>query len=143
VDHSAPSVRRQQNLWLARGQIRVKGKINDVSLRTTLRPRGDGTHYLVVNRGLRGRIGAAAGDRVQVTIDIDKTPRRVSLPRDFAAALTRSPAAKTHFRALSPSHQEAYVEYIREAKRPETRRRRVEARLDRLEEEAGRSRKPG
>jgi uncharacterized protein YdeI (YjbR/CyaY-like superfamily) len=48
-------------------------------------------------------------------------------PEDLVAALSerRAAAAKKAFAALAPSHQREYVAWILEAKRPETRARRV------------------
>jgi uncharacterized protein YdeI (YjbR/CyaY-like superfamily) len=54
------------------------------------------------------------------------TAPRVDLPEDFARALDASPAAKARFVAMPPSHQREHLGYIDEAKRPETRQRRIE-----------------
>lgn len=47
-------------------------------------------------------------------------------PDDLAAALHSEPGALAAFRRLPPSHRREYLERIDEAKRPETRRRRIE-----------------
>ena len=44
---------------------------------------------------------------------------------DFAAALDRAPAAKAHFETFAPSAQREYLEWIAEAKRDETRAKRI------------------
>lgn len=44
---------------------------------------------------------------------------------EFAAALRRNQAAAATFKAFPPSHQREYVEWIAEAKRAETRDRRI------------------
>ena len=46
-------------------------------------------------------------------------------PAELRAALTRNAKARTTWERFSPGHRRAYVEWIVEAKRPETRRRRV------------------
>lgn len=46
-------------------------------------------------------------------------------PADLQAALRRAAKASATWKALAPSHRREYVEWITEAKRPETRRRRV------------------
>jgi uncharacterized protein YdeI (YjbR/CyaY-like superfamily) len=48
-----------------------------------------------------------------------------SIPADFAAALREAPAARANFDAFAPSHRREYLEWILEAKRPETRARRI------------------
>ncbi len=55
-------------------------------------------------------------------------------PVDFAAALKKSKPARTTFDAFSPSQQREYVEWIEEAKRPETRERRIAQAIDMLAE---------
>jgi len=52
-----------------------------------------------------------------------KTPARV--PIELADALKKNKKAKTAFAAFSPSHQREYVEWITDAKREETRAKRV------------------
>lgn len=52
-----------------------------------------------------------------------KPPVRV--PADLKAALARSAKARATFAALRPSHRREYVEWLTEAKREETRRRRL------------------
>ncbi|MFS8064044.1 MAG: YdeI/OmpD-associated family protein [Luteimonas sp.] len=47
------------------------------------------------------------------------------VPDDFAAALKKSRKARTTFDAFSPSHQREYVDWITEAKRDETRQKRL------------------
>jgi uncharacterized protein YdeI (YjbR/CyaY-like superfamily) len=62
-------------------------------------------------------------------VSIPRTPRAsvksVRVPADLSAALRRSAKAKAAFDGLSPSHRREYVEWIVEAKRPETRQRRI------------------
>jgi uncharacterized protein YdeI (YjbR/CyaY-like superfamily) len=53
-----------------------------------------------------------------------KAPARV--PADLAGALAKSSKAKAAFAAFSPSHKREYVEWITEAKREETRSKRVQ-----------------
>lgn len=49
----------------------------------------------------------------------------VVVPADLKAALARDKRAREQFDSMSPSHRREYVEWIVEAKRPETRERRV------------------
>lgn len=56
----------------------------------------------------------------------DRPPRAVlAMPDDFAAALARVPAARQHFDAFAPSKQRDYLEWVLEAKREDTRQRRI------------------
>ncbi len=49
-----------------------------------------------------------------------------AIQEDLLAVLDASPPARERFDALPPSHQREYLKWIEEAKRPETRRRRME-----------------
>ena len=49
----------------------------------------------------------------------------VTIPPDLVAALASQPKANRLFRAMPPSHQREYIKWIVEAKKSETRQRRV------------------
>ena len=51
--------------------------------------------------------------------------KRVVVPTDLAAALAKNARARESFSSFAPSHKREYVEWIVEAKRAETRARRV------------------
>ena len=51
--------------------------------------------------------------------------RSVRAPADLLAALRNNPEARTAYEEMSPSHKREYIEWITEAKRDETRKRRV------------------
>jgi uncharacterized protein YdeI (YjbR/CyaY-like superfamily) len=71
---------------------------------------------------------------VEVAIERDDNPRVVEVPEDLAAALQGEEAASEAFAGLSYSHQREYVEWITEAKGPETRARRAAQAVARLQE---------
>lgn len=62
------------------------------------------------------------GVKVPKAMSAKKAP---SMPRDFAAALKRSKAAAAVFAKFPPSHKREYIEWILEAKRDETRQKRI------------------
>ena len=107
------------------GRVPVVGTINGAPFRSSLMPNGDATHILVVNKAWRQAAGAAEGDEVAVVMEVDTAPRVVDVPEDFAEALSQNPGASDRFHGMSYSHQSEYVEWIRSAKRVETRARRI------------------
>jgi hypothetical protein len=109
----------------AKGGVLVRGTIDGVPFRTQLFPIGDGTHYMVVNRAMKAQINKDAGDTVHVVMQVDTEPRTVEVPEDFAAALAENADAETKFNALSVSQRREYVKWIEDAKKPETRARRI------------------
>ena len=94
----------------------------------------DGVGHIVVNRAVKAATGVDVGDRVRVRMELDTEPRTVTVPRDLAAALAADPTAKKTFASLSFTHRREYVEWVEEAKRPETRARRISATVERVRE---------
>ena len=99
--------------------------------RSTVAVYGD-EYFLPLNAVNRASAGVAAGDEVEVGLELDSAPRQVSVPDDLAAAIEAAPEAGRAFAGLSFSHQREYVTWIQEAKRPETRARRVASTVERL-----------
>ena len=109
----------------------VRVAINGHTYRSTVAPLG-GAHMLPVSAEIRERAGVAAGDEVEVDIELDTEPREVTVPPDFAAALDRDADAKRSFDGLSYSNKRRYVLSIEEAKTEETRQRRIAKAIDTL-----------
>ena len=63
-----------------------------------------------------------------------RVPGAVTVPADLAAALRRNRKARASFEAFSPSHRREYIEWITEAKREETREKRLATTIEWLEE---------
>src|SRR5436305_7094996 len=55
-------------------------------------------------------------------------------PADFAAALKKSAGAAKHYAAFTPARKWQYVNWITQAKRPETRAKRVQIAVERISE---------
>jgi hypothetical protein len=111
----------------------VRVTINGHTYRTTVAPRGDA--YLVpVSAENRELAGVAAGDEVDVDIELDTEPREVTVPPDFADALGRDSDARRFFDGLSYSQKQWFVLGIEEAKTAETRQRRIDKAVGRLRE---------
>jgi hypothetical protein len=91
----------------------------------------DGVGYVVVNRNVKAATGVDAPDRVSVEMEVDTEPRTVRVPADLRDALRADDAASKAFQKLSFSHRREYVEWVEEAKRPETRARRIAATVER------------
>ncbi|MEV7606889.1 YdeI/OmpD-associated family protein [Paenarthrobacter sp. NPDC089322] len=98
--------------------------INGQSYRSSIAVMG-GKYMVGVSSANRGVTGAAAGDTVEVGLEVDTEPRVVEVPEDLAAALETEPEAKAFYGTLNYSSQRRYVEPIGEAKTEETRARRI------------------
>jgi hypothetical protein len=111
----------------------VRVKLGGYAYRSTVAPRGD--RFLVgVSAEHRAGAGVAAGDVVDVELELDTEPREISVPADLAAALERDRKAGEFFESLSYSQKKWYVLPIEQAKPSETRERRVEKAIGMLRE---------
>jgi Bacteriocin-protection, YdeI or OmpD-Associated/Domain of unknown function (DUF1905) len=113
----------------ARPPVRVT--IGGHTYRSTIAVYG-GRYFLPLNRQNREAAGVAAGEEVTVELEVDTEERTVDVPEDLQAALDADEVARDAFDALSSSHRKEYADWIVEAKREDTRRRRVDKTLDRL-----------
>ena len=111
----------------------VRVTLNGYTYRSSVGSMG-GVFMLPVSAEVRERAGVAAGDELDVHLEVDGEPRAVVLPDDFRAALDREPEARTFFDGLSYSNQRRLVIPIDEAKAAETRQRRIERAVGRLRE---------
>jgi hypothetical protein len=114
------------------GQARppVEVTVNGHAFRSTIAVYG-GKSLVPLNRANREAAGVAAGDVVGVSIEVDCRPRVVDLPEDLRAALEDAGLSE-RWTELSFSHRRANVESVTEAKKPETRARRIAAVVERL-----------
>lgn len=115
-------------------RLPVKATINGEPYRGTLVRMGEAYHVLIVLKGIREKIGKTFGDEVEVTVAQDTELRVVEIPPDFQQALDLAPLAKAAFGKMSYTHQKEYVNAILEAKRDETRRRRIAKTIGMLEQ---------
>lgn len=102
----------------------VRVTINGYTYRSTVASMG-GRFMLPISAEVREAAGVAARDKVDVEVELDTAPREVTVPPDFARALTREPAAKRFFEGLSFSNKQRIVIAIEGAKARETRERRI------------------
>ncbi|HEX5040658.1 MAG TPA: YdeI/OmpD-associated family protein [Candidatus Limnocylindria bacterium] len=98
--------------------------INGYTYRSTVAT-VDGAPMVGLSALNREGAGVAGGDEVDVDIELDTQPRTVSLPDDFAVALSADPAAQATFDKLSNSNKGYHVSSIEGAKTAETRERRI------------------
>jgi hypothetical protein len=102
----------------------VKVTINGTHAFDLRLARMGGENLIGLRKEVRVAAGVEAGDTVEVEIAHDAAPRTVELPDDLAAAMADAGVAD-RFDGLAPSHRKEYVRWITEAKKPETRAKRV------------------
>jgi hypothetical protein len=110
----------------SRGRVPVRGTLNGFAFRSSVFPMGGGCHWLVVNRDMREGAKIKAGETISVMMERDDEPRVITPPKDFARALAANKTALAAWDKLSYTHRKEYAKAIEEAKKPETRARRIE-----------------
>jgi len=120
-----------QKVFGTRARVPVRGTINGAPFRGSIFPMG-GRHFMVVNRKLREAAGVGGGETVAVTMERDTEPRVVTPPEDFARALKANRDALAAWEGLSYTHRREFAEHVADAKRPETRQRRIEKSIQML-----------
>jgi hypothetical protein len=116
----------------------VVATVNGYSWRTTVTRMG-GEFLLGLNRTVRREAGVEAGDTVDVELALDTAPREVEVPAALSSALAQDSEARAAFDRLAYTHRKEYARWIEEAKRDETRERRVTQALQMLRQGKTRS----
>ena len=101
--------------------------------RTTVARMG-GRFLVPLSAENRAAAGVAAGDDVEVTIELDAEPREVEVRADLRDVLGQDVAAREFFDGLAYSHRKEWVRWLDDAKKPETRRARLTATVEALRE---------
>lgn len=86
-----------------------------------------GENLLGFSKAVRDKLGVAAGDEITVVIELAAGPSPVDVPADLAAALDADPAVRAAFDALAPSRRKEHARSVSDAKRPDTREKRIAA----------------
>src|SRR5690242_18495337 len=102
----------------------VRVTINGCQLRLSV-ARMRGEFLIGVSKAVRAEAGVEAGDTVQVELELDAQERTVEVPEALAAALAGDEEAQARFEGLAFTHRKEYARWVSEAKRAETRDRRV------------------
>ena len=90
-----------------------------------------GQNLIGISKANREELGVEIGDTVDATVELDEKARTVEIPDDAAKALAAAKLRKK-FDALAFTHQKEHIRAITEAKKPETRTKRIEAMIEKL-----------
>lgn len=112
--------------------VRVRGTVNGVAYRSSLMPSA-GTFCLGVHKATVEAAGVEIGAPIDVAIEIDDQPLPTdTVPPDLAKAIGKTAATKAAWAKLAPSHKREHVKAVLEAKKPETRAKRIAAAVEML-----------
>ena len=105
-------------------RVPVKVTINGAEHRSTIVKMG-GKYVLVVPKIFREAANVRAGGMISVCVEKDLEKRTVKVPQDLADALKKF-GFNDFFDKMSVTHQKEYVRAVEDAKKPETRLRKIE-----------------
>lgn len=137
---SAPLIRSRNNLgwtvtripfdaaklWAKRGQIRVRGTINDFEFRATLFPDGEGGHYLLVNKKMQKGGQARVGDKASFSLEPDQAERPIVNPPELEKLFNQEKSLRKFFNEWSDSGKRWVIHEIQGKKSAASRAKRVE-----------------
>ena len=110
--------------WFGRkSRVPVVAALSGYEWRTSLAPM-DGCHLVPVNAEVRKGARVAAGDRVTLRLREDTAERTAEVPADLAAALAAA-NVRSAFDAMGYTHRKEWVRAVLDAKRAETRTKRI------------------
>ncbi len=115
-----------------KGMPKIQAVIAGHPYRGSLMPMGDGTYCLGVLKSIQQAAGAMQGDSITIELALDTATRTVEVPPDLAKVLARDKKAAAAWEVLSYTNRKEAARALEEAKRPETREKRLAATLAKL-----------
>ena len=110
------------------GKVRapVRVTLNGYTFRSTIFAMG-GPPFIPLRKSNQEAAHIDGVETVQVRIELDTEKREVKPPADLVKALKAAPPAWDRWKELSFTHQREHAEAIEQAKKPETRVRRIDS----------------
>lgn len=116
----------------------VVGTVNATPFRSRLMVYG-GKTCLGFIQAVRDAAGIELGSSLRIVLERDEAPRVVEVPEALQRALDAEPALRNVFDGLAFTHRKEFAQAVAEAKREETRDRRVAQTLEKLRARAAQS----
>ncbi len=105
-------------------RVPVVATINGASHRSTIVRMG-GKFMLGIPKEFREAAGVSVGEIIAITLEKDSSIRTVDVPPDLAAELSKA-GLQNAWDRLAFTHKKEHVRSITDAKKPETRKNRIE-----------------
>ena len=113
------------------GRVPVNSTIDGVPGKGALMRMGMPHHWLGVPKAIRDQIGKKPGDVVTIVLWKDDEPREVAVPPELEKRMKKA-GVLPFFESLSFTHRKEYSRWISEAKKDETRARRLDKAIQML-----------
>jgi hypothetical protein len=112
-------------------RVPVTVRLNGYTYSSTVAVMG-GKYLVGVSAAHRAAAGVAGGEEHEVTLEHDSAPRTVAVPDDLSTALAGAGLTGA-FDGLAYSQRKEHARTVTEAKKPETRQRRVARIVEQLQ----------
>ena len=110
--------------FATKGKVPVKATFNGVPYTGSLIKYGNPLHMMGVLKSIREQIGKGPGDTIEVVVWRDEEVRTVEVPAQFEELIKKEGLLPV-FEKLSYTHRKEYCRWITDAKKEETRLRRL------------------
>ena len=110
--------------FATKGKVPVKGTFDGVRYTGSLIKYGKPLHLLGMPKAIREQIGKSPGDTLEVVVWKDEEVRTVEVPAPFENLMKKEGLLPV-FKKLSYTHRKEYCRWITEAKKEETRLKRL------------------
>ena len=118
------AARARQLKPLSNVSFQVKGMLDGYIIKqTSLLPMGDGKFILPFNAAMRKGTGKQVGDKISVTMELDKA--KYVLSPALMVCLAEEPISLRFFKSLTGSHQKYFSKWIESAKTAQTKANRI------------------
>jgi hypothetical protein len=117
-----------------RRPVRVKVEFNGNPYFMSLLPNGKGGHWLHVRKEIRVAIGKEEGDSINVTIEIDNSPKIVEVPEYLQWLFDDDSTIAKYFEKLPFSAKKFWIGYIEEPKNDDIKVQRINRLFEYLRE---------
>ena len=109
------------------GRLPVKGEVNGFAFRTSLFPRKDGKHFLLMNKKMqKGANVTSLGDKVAVTLELDEETRTVDIPALLKKEIEEDEYLLAYYKSFSYSMRKYFADHITDAKSKKIQKKRAE-----------------
>lgn len=117
----------------SRGQVAVRGTIDGQEFQTVLEPDGKGGHWMKIDEELQEAAGISAGETATLEVESTKDWPEPNVPQDLEAALAAAPQKIQHLWGdITPMARWEWVRWVNATKIPDTRKRRVEVSISKM-----------
>ncbi|EPY2307507.1 YdeI/OmpD-associated family protein [Clostridium sporogenes] len=114
-------------------RVKVLVKFENEQYRGSIVNMGLSCYIIGVTKNIRNKINKTYGDIIKVELQKDDEERIVIVPEEFKVSLSHNKVANDFYESLSYSQKRKYIQWITSAKKEETKVKRMEEAIVKLE----------